>query len=64
MNSYPPPTPFEDFKSNQGQYIMHYRYFMSTGVSWKYKIVEFREILFIGYLVMNQFVDFSATEGQ
>ena len=37
---------------------------MSTGMSWQYKIVEFCEIPFIGYLVMTQFVDFSVIQGQ
>ena len=43
---------------------MHWWYFMSTGVSWKYNIAEFCEISFIGYLVMTQFVDFLAIQGQ
>ena len=43
---------------------MHYRYFMSIGVSEQYKIVEFCETPFFGYLIMTQFVDFSAIQGQ
>ena len=43
---------------------MHYWYFMSNGMLWLYKIVEFCEIPFIGYLDMIQFTDFSATQGQ
>ena len=43
---------------------MHYWYLMSTGVSWQYKIVEFGEIPLIGYLIMTQFTDFSAMQGQ
>ena len=31
---------------------------MSNGMLWQYKIVEFCEIPFIGYLVMIQFTDF------
>ena len=34
---------------------MHYRYSMITGVSLQYKIVEFCEIPFIGYLVMTSY---------
>ena len=37
---------------------------MSTGISWQYKIVEFCEIPLIGYLIMTQFTDFSAIQGQ
>ena len=43
---------------------MHYWYFMSNGMLWQSKIVEFCEIPFIGYLVMIQFTDFSAIQGQ
>ena len=43
---------------------MHYRYFMSNGMLWQYKIVEFCEIPSIGYLAMIQFNDFSAIQGQ
>ena len=43
---------------------MHYRYFMSNGMLRQYKIVEFCEISFIGYLVMIKFTDFSAIQGQ
>ena len=43
---------------------MHYWYFMSNGMLWQYKIAEFCEIPFIGYLVMIQFTDFSAIQGQ
>ena len=44
---------------------MHYWYFMSTGVSWQYRIVEFCQIpLLNGYLVMSKFIDFSAIQGQ
>ena len=49
---------------NQGQLIMHYWYFMSIVMSWQYKTVEFREIPFIGYLVMTQFTDLLAIQGQ
>ena len=37
---------------------------MSNGMLWQYKIAEFCEIPFIGYLVMIQFNDFSAGQGQ
>ena len=37
---------------------------MSNGMLWQYKIVEFYEIPFPGYLVMFQFTDFSAIQGQ
>ena len=37
---------------------------MSNGMLWQYKIIEFREIPLIGYLVMIQFPEFSAIQGQ
>ena len=38
---------------------------MSTGMSWQYKIDEFCEIPYIGYLVTTQFIDFFSTiQGQ
>ena len=43
---------------------MHYWYFMSNGMLWQYKIDEFCEIPFIGYLAMIQFTDLTAIQGQ
>ena len=37
---------------------------MSNGMLWQYKMVEFCEVTFIAYLVMIQFTDFSAIQGQ
>ena len=37
---------------------------MSNSMLWQYKIVDFCEIPFIGYLVIIQFTEFSAIQGQ